>query len=120
VIKPGSAAEHTCSIPKGAPVAPAVLSSRVVTASLNTQSAKKMKLVMKHTSQHNQTEADSHRIRSDITNYLQYVPGDDDDDPLVFRGRGLFPSLQHTAKNSKPQCIVRACGKYVFHSGTTT
>ena len=78
-----------------------------------------MKLVLKHTPQRNQTEADSYRIRSDITNHLQYVPGDDDD-PLVFWGKGLFPSLQHTAKNSKPQCIVRACGKYVFHSGTTT
>ena len=79
-----------------------------------------MKLMLKHMPQHNQTEADSHRIRSDITNYLQYVPYDDDDDPLVFWGRGLFPSLQHTARNSKPQCIIRACGKHAFHKGTTS
>jgi len=63
-----------------------------------------MKLVLKHIPQHNESEADSRRIRSEINNYLQYVPGDQEDDPLLFRKRGLFPSLEEAAKN----CLTRS------------
>ena len=57
-----------------------------------------MKLVLKHTLQHDESEVDSRRIRSKIHNYLQYVPGDQEDDPLLFWKRGLFPSLEEVAK----------------------
>ena len=63
-----------------------------------------MKLVLKHTPQHNDSEADSRRIRSEINNYLQYVPGDQPDDPLLFWKRGLLPSLEEAAKN----CLTRS------------
>jgi len=56
-------------------------------------------LVVKHTPQQDESEADSRRIRSEINNYLQYVPGDQEDDPLLFWKRGLFPSLEEAAKN---------------------
>ena len=79
--------EHTCSIPTSG-------TDCAQQSSGNSQSqhpvSKKMKLVLKHTPQHNQTEADSHRIRSDITNYLQYVPGDDDDDRWSFGEEDCF------------------------------
>ena len=32
------------------------------------------------------------------SSYLQYVPGDQEDDPLLFWKRGLFPSLEEVAK----------------------
>ena len=60
----------------------------------NTMS-KKMKLVMKHAPQDEQPDS---RIREEIKNYLQYLPADDEDDPLVFWRRGLFPRLVETAK----------------------
>ena len=60
----------------------------------NTMS-KKMKLVMKHAPQDEQPDS---RIREEIKNYLRYLPADDEDDPLVFWRRGLFPRLVETAK----------------------
>jgi hypothetical protein len=57
--------------------------------------SKKMKLVMKHTPR--QETADC-RVREDIRNYLRYVPGESDDDPLQFWKRGLFPSLEDSAR----------------------
>ena len=82
--------EHTCSIPTSGTSGTGCAQQ----SSRNSQSqqpvSKKMKLVLKHTPQHNQTEADSHRIRSDITNYLQYVPGDDDDDRWSFGEEDCF------------------------------
>ena len=60
--------------------------------------------VLKHIPQHKEIEADSRRIRSEINNYLQYVPGDQKDDPLLFWKRGLFPSLEEAAKN----CLIRS------------
>jgi len=36
-------------------------------------------------------------------NYLQYVPGDQEDDPLLFWKRGLFPGLEEAGKN----CLTR-------------
>ena len=66
--------------------------------------SKKMKLLLKHTPQPNESEADSRRIRNEINNYLQYIPGDQEDDPLLFWKRGLFPSLEEAAKS----CLTRS------------
>lgn len=57
--------------------------------------SKKMKLVMKHTPQQ---EAADCRLREDVRNYLRYVPAENDDDPLQFWKRGLFPSLENCAR----------------------
>ena len=61
----------------------------------------KMKLVLNHTLQPDQPDS---RVRDEINNYLRYVPGDDEDNPLVFWKKGLFPSLEATAKN----CLTRS------------
>ena len=69
----------------------------------NNPVSKKMKLVLKHAP--HPEEPDS-RIREEINNYLRYVTGGNEDDPLAFwkLNRGLFPSLETTAKN----CLTRS------------
>jgi len=71
--------------------------------------SKKMKLVLKHTPQQNESEADNPRIRSEINNYLQYFPGDDEDGPLLFWQTGLFPSPGSSDEELfNVQCFVSA------------
>jgi len=53
-----------------------------------------MKLVL-HTLPPDQPDS---RIRDEMNKYQRYVPGDDEDDPLIFWKNGLFPSVEATAK----------------------
>jgi len=58
--------------------------------------SKKMKLILKHTPQLDQPDS---QTREEIKNYLRYIwSSTEDEDPLVFWKRGLFPALQEPAK----------------------
>lgn len=57
--------------------------------------SKKMKLIQKHAPQSEQPDS---RIRENIKNYLHYMPTDDDEDPLTFWKKRLFPTLEVAAK----------------------
>jgi hypothetical protein len=57
----------------------------------STPLSKKMKLIQKHADQ------PESRIRQEIRSYLHYQTAADEDDPMAFWGKGLFPSLQKTA-----------------------
>ena len=69
-------------------------------------------LVLKHTPQHNESAAESRRIRSEIN--LQHVPGDQEDDPLLFWKRRLFPSLEEAAKNCLTRSASSVPAEYLF------
>jgi hypothetical protein len=56
-----------------------------------------MKLFMEHTPRQ---ETADYRVREDVRNYQRYVPGERDDDPLQFWKRGLFLSLEDSARNT--------------------
>jgi hypothetical protein len=57
--------------------------------------SKKMKLVQKHTPHSEQPDSE---LIEQIKNYLRYIPVGDDEDPLAFWKKGLFPTLEGAAK----------------------
>jgi len=69
-----------------------VSSSSIVTGATL---SKKMKLVQKHGPHSEQPDSE---IMEQIKNYLRYIPGSDDEDPLAFWKKGLFPTLEGAAK----------------------
>jgi hAT family C-terminal dimerisation region len=85
--------------------ASATLQSAVSTSATESSSAassapgatlsKKMKLVQKHTPH---SEQPDHELIEQIKNYLHYLPVADDEDPLAFWKKGLFPLLEGAAK----------------------
>ena len=94
--------EHTCSIPTSGNSG----TSCAQQSSGNSQSQHPV-------SKNNETRVEAHATTQSNWSWqssypqwyhslptVAYVSGDDNDDQLVFWGRGLFPSLQHTAKNS--------------------
>jgi len=98
-------------------VEPAVLNSRVATASLNTQSAKNETRAEVHvTTQSNWGWQSSYpqwyyySMFHAMTTMTHRSFGEED----CFLVYSILP------RTLKPQCIVRACGKYVVHNETTT
>lgn len=57
--------------------------------------SKKMKLVLKHTPHSEQPDCE---LIGQIKNYLRYLPVGEDEDPLAFWRKGLFPTLEGAAK----------------------
>ena len=61
--------------------------------------SKNMKLIRKHTLMSDEPNS---RMSDNIQNYLHYQPAADENDPVAFWRKGLFPGLEKTAM----KCLI--------------
>jgi len=83
----------------------------------NTSISKRMKLIQKHTQANIAIRTHESKLRAEIKSYLQYVVLDEqDENPLVFWQKGIFPSLEGLAKKYLTQSAPSVPVENMFSS----